>query len=219
MTTNQGAVAVEATVTQAAWQDGFGAVMGLVTGCFPRRETRQTMREMTEALLMGLQRVNCWTLAEALGHSGPHRLQHFLARAVWDHKAVREQLARWVVDHLADGQAVLVVDETGDEKSSTDAVGNTRTRITGQIAPAEKYANSAKAQALKVDQAQTAAARIAAALGALPLPPHRVQSATYVRDVPSVKSAGLFGSLRHRREAQLFANSVQRLACCRPTPA
>ncbi|MFE0420600.1 hypothetical protein [Streptomyces tendae] len=23
----------------------------------------------------------CWTLAEALGHSGPYRLRHFLARA------------------------------------------------------------------------------------------------------------------------------------------
>ncbi|MGW5481848.1 hypothetical protein [Streptomyces sp. NPDC004008] len=24
---------------------------------------------------------NCWTLAEALSHSGPHRQQHYLARA------------------------------------------------------------------------------------------------------------------------------------------
>ncbi|MFC4610441.1 transposase [Streptomyces maoxianensis] len=126
MTTNQDVVAVEATVAKAVWRDSFGAVMGLVAGCFPRRETRQTMREMTEAVLMGLERVNCWTLAEALGHSGPHRLQHFLARAVWDHEAVRGHLARRVVDHLADDQAVLVVDETGDEKSSTDAVGAAR---------------------------------------------------------------------------------------------
>ncbi len=39
--------------------------------------------------------------------------------------------------------------------------------------------------------------------GTLPLPPLRVQSATYVRDVPSVKSVGLFASLHHRRQAQL----------------
>jgi branched-subunit amino acid aminotransferase/4-amino-4-deoxychorismate lyase len=39
--------------------------------------------------------------------------------------------------------------------------------------------------------------------GALPLPPLRVQSTTYVRDVPSVKSVGLFASLHHRRQAQL----------------
>src|SRR5512135_3352332 len=53
-------------------------------------------------------RANCWTLAEALGHGGPHRLQHFLARAVWDHDGVRDRAARWVAYQLADDQAVLV---------------------------------------------------------------------------------------------------------------
>ncbi len=38
--------------------------------------------------------------------------------------------------------------------------------------------------------------------GPLPLPPLRVQSVTYTRDMPLVKSVGLFGSLRHRRNAQ-----------------
>jgi hypothetical protein len=33
--------------------------MRRVADCFPRRETRQTMREMTEAMLMDVQRVNC----------------------------------------------------------------------------------------------------------------------------------------------------------------
>ena len=117
---------MEATVAQQVWQDGFGEMAGLVAGCFPRRETRQTFREMTEAMLMGVARANCWTLAEALGHGGPHRLQHFLARTVWDHEAVRDRAARWVARQLADDQAVLVVDETGDEKSSTDAFGAAR---------------------------------------------------------------------------------------------
>ena len=117
---------MEVTVAQAVWRDGVGAFMGLVADCFPRRESRQTLRETVEAVLMGLERLNCWTLAEALGHSGPHRLQHFLSRAVWDHETVREQVASFAVGHLADGQAVLVVDETGDEKSSTDAVGAAR---------------------------------------------------------------------------------------------
>lgn len=89
MTKNQSAVAVEVTVARAVWRDAIGVFTELVAGCFPRRETRQTLREVTEAVLMGLERVNCWTLAEALGHRGPHRLQHFLSRAVWDHEAVR----------------------------------------------------------------------------------------------------------------------------------
>ncbi|GGZ14891.1 hypothetical protein GCM10010387_03920 [Streptomyces inusitatus] len=39
--------------------------------------------------------------------------------------------------------------------------------------------------------------------GVLPLPPLRVRSAVYVRDVPGVKSVGLFGGLYQRRQAQL----------------
>ncbi|MFK0194236.1 IS701 family transposase [Kitasatospora sp. NPDC090308] len=126
MTTNQNAAAVQATVTHEVWRDGSGEVMGLVAGCFPRRETRRTFAEMTEALLMGVERANCWTLAEAAGHPGPHRLQHFLARAVWDHDATRDRIARWTADQLAHQNAVLVMDETGEEKSSTDAVAAAR---------------------------------------------------------------------------------------------
>lgn len=59
--------------TRAVWREGVATFMGLVAGCFPRRETRHTLREGTEAVLMGLEPINCSTLAEALGHSGPHR--------------------------------------------------------------------------------------------------------------------------------------------------
>ena len=54
-----------------------------------------------------------------------HRLQHFLARAVWDHDAVGDRAVRWVAGQLSDDQAVLVVDETGNEKSSTAALSVT----------------------------------------------------------------------------------------------
>ena len=81
---------------------------------------------------MKVESANCWTLAEALGHSGPHRLQHFLSRAVWDHDQVRADVAAWTVGELADEQGLLIVDETGDEKSSTDAVGAAR-RYSGTL--------------------------------------------------------------------------------------
>lgn len=67
---------MQATVAQQVWRDGLGERAGLAARCFPRRETR--------AMLMGVAQANCWTLAEALGHGDPHRLQHFLARAVWN---------------------------------------------------------------------------------------------------------------------------------------
>jgi SRSO17 transposase len=97
--------------------------MGRLACSFPRRETRATFREMTEGLLMELEKVNCWSLAEAIGHTGPHRLQHLLSRAAWDERAVLDAAAAWAVAQLDDGDAVLIADETGDAKSSTDAVG------------------------------------------------------------------------------------------------
>ena len=73
---------------------------------------------MISGLLMELDDHNCWTIAEAAGHRGPHRLQHLLSRAVWDDQQVADIAAAWAVSYLDDGDAVLIVDETADEKSS-----------------------------------------------------------------------------------------------------
>jgi SRSO17 transposase len=81
---------------------------------------------MISGLLMELEDHNCWTIAEAAGHRGPHRLQHLLSRAAWDEQQVLDIAAGWAVSHLDDGDAVLIVDETADEKSSTGAAGAAR---------------------------------------------------------------------------------------------
>jgi SRSO17 transposase len=81
---------------------------------------------MVSGLLMELDDHNCWTIAEAVGHRGPHRLQHLLSRAVWDDQRALDIAAGWAVSHLDDGDAVLIVDETADEKSSTDAAAAAR---------------------------------------------------------------------------------------------
>jgi SRSO17 transposase len=72
---------------------------------------------MVRGLLMELEDHNCWTIAEAVGHRGPHRLQHLLSRAVWDDQQVLDIASGWAVSHLDDGESVLIVDETADEKS------------------------------------------------------------------------------------------------------
>lgn len=97
-----------------------------VAGCFPRRETRQTCTEMVDGLLMELEDQNCWTIGQAVGHQGPHKLQHFLSRAVWDEELVLDVAAGWAAARLDDGDGVLIIDETGDAKSSTDAAGAAR---------------------------------------------------------------------------------------------
>ena len=83
-----------------------------------RRETRQSCGQMLSGLLMELDDHNSWTIAEAAGHRGPHRLQLLLSCAVWDEQQVLDIAAAWVASHLDGGGGVLVVDETADEKSS-----------------------------------------------------------------------------------------------------
>ena len=79
---------------------------------------------------MELEDRNCWTLAEAAGHAGPHRLQHLLSRAVCDEQRMLDTAAGWAVGRLSAGHdgadAVLIVDETADEKSSDDCAGAAR---------------------------------------------------------------------------------------------
>jgi SRSO17 transposase len=81
---------------------------------------------MVSGLLMELEDHNCWTIAEAAGHRGPHRPQHLLSRAVWDDQQVLDIASAWAAGHLDDRDGVLIVDETADEKSSADAVGAAR---------------------------------------------------------------------------------------------
>jgi SRSO17 transposase len=50
-------------------------------------------------------------------------MQHLLARAVWDENAVRDDVRDYVVEHLGDPGAVLVIDETGDLNKGTTTVG------------------------------------------------------------------------------------------------
>jgi hypothetical protein len=50
-------------------------------------------------------------------------MQHLPGRAVWDHDGVRDDLRRYLVEHLGDPEAELVIDETGDLKKGASTVG------------------------------------------------------------------------------------------------
>src|SRR5260370_26330093 len=132
----QDATAAGATLSDDQPRVLLKDLFGQVAGCFGRRETRQAASQMVNGLLMELEDYNCWSIAEAAGHRGPHRLQHLLSRAAWDDQQVLDAAAAWAVAPLDDGGAVLVVDETADEKSATDTVGAARqhSRSTGGIA-------------------------------------------------------------------------------------
>ncbi|HUZ51258.1 MAG TPA: IS701 family transposase [Streptosporangiaceae bacterium] len=113
--------------------------MSRIAGRFTRVEPRRRARQLVLGLLSDLPRKNCWTIAEWAGERTPDGMQHLLGRAKWDADRVRDDVCDYVVDHLHDDQAVLVVDETGDVKKGTDTVGVQRqyTGTAGRIENAQ----------------------------------------------------------------------------------
>lgn len=97
--------------------------MGRIAGRFSRVEPRLRAGRLVLGLLSDLPRKNCWTIAEWAGEANPHGMQHLLCRASWDADAVRDNVREYVVEHLYDQEAVLVVDETGDVKKGVHTVG------------------------------------------------------------------------------------------------
>jgi SRSO17 transposase len=112
------------TITEAAsWSTGLDAVVERIGRRFYRREARERARRYLAGLLAPLERKNGWHLAEAAGDASPDSVQDFLARMRWDADAVRDDLRAYVVEHLGDPGAVLVLDETGFVKKGEHSVG------------------------------------------------------------------------------------------------
>ena len=105
------------------WRALFDELMGRIAGRFRRVEPRRRARAFVLGLIAGLPRKNCWTIAEHAGDATPHGMQHLLERASWDANEVRDDVRGYVTEHLADAQAVLVVDETGDVKKGIGTAG------------------------------------------------------------------------------------------------
>jgi SRSO17 transposase len=101
----------------------FDDLMGCVAGRFSRVEPRRRARAFVLGLLSDLPRKNCWSIAEHAGDGSPDGMQYLLARACWDVDAVCDDVRNYVVGHLGDPDAVLVVDETGDLKKGTATAG------------------------------------------------------------------------------------------------
>lgn len=69
------------------------------------------------------ERKNGWTLAEEAGHEGPDRIHRLLNRIEWDADEVLGDVRDYVVEHLGDRDAVLIVDDTGFLKKGLRSAG------------------------------------------------------------------------------------------------
>jgi SRSO17 transposase len=78
-----------------------------------RTEPRQRAMASRRGLLSPAERKNSWPLAEVSGDTTPSAFQHLLRRALWDPEAVRDELRRYIIQHLGDPEAVLGLDDTG----------------------------------------------------------------------------------------------------------
>jgi SRSO17 transposase len=122
-TSEYAAVTAAHRVDPDRWQSEFSAVLDRIAPRFARYEPLRHAGELMAGMFSGLDRKNCWTIAEHRGDATPDGLQHLLARASWDADAVRDDLREYVIDAFGDPGAILVVDETGDVKKGIATVG------------------------------------------------------------------------------------------------
>jgi SRSO17 transposase len=93
---------------------------------FRRAQVRKRAQRFLEGLLAPVERKNGWQMAEALGEHGPRGVQRLLGEADWDEEAVRDDLRRYVIDHLGEANGILVMDETGFIKKGKKSAGVAR---------------------------------------------------------------------------------------------
>jgi len=105
------------------WAQGLEEVMERIGARFGRVEPRRRAQAYLRGLLAPVERKNGWQLAEAAGDRTPDGVQDFLARAHWEAERVRDDLRAYVVAHLGDAPAVLVLDETGFLKKGDKSCG------------------------------------------------------------------------------------------------
>jgi SRSO17 transposase len=97
---------------------------GGLAGCFARVEPRRQARKYVTGLIGDLPRKNCWVLAEQAGDQTPDRMQRLLERAAWDAADAMAAVREFAVTHLGDpAGAVLVIDESGQEKAGEHTAG------------------------------------------------------------------------------------------------
>ena len=120
----------------SSWTEELEAVNERLSAHFTRSEAHQRACDYLLGLLSEAERKNGWQLAEVVGNATPYGIQHLLGRANWDADALRDDLRDYVIEHLAEEESVLIVDETGFIKKGDKSVGVKR-QYTGTVGKRE----------------------------------------------------------------------------------
>jgi SRSO17 transposase len=115
---------IEATL--ALWASSLRDVKGRIRPLFTQDRVAASAGLFLDGLVGDERRKTGWMRAEAAGDPGPWRQQAILGRGRWDADALRDIVRDYVVEHLADEHAVLVLDETGFLKQGKASCGVSR---------------------------------------------------------------------------------------------
>lgn len=112
---------IEATLE--LWASSMRDVKGRMQPLFTQDRVAASAGLFLDGLLGEERRKTGWMRAEAAGDPGPWRQQAILGRGRWDADALRDVVRDYVVEHLTDDDAVLVLDETGFLKQGHASCG------------------------------------------------------------------------------------------------
>src|ERR1700739_2564794 len=132
-----GGASVEDTLT--LWASSLRDAKQRIRPLFTQRRVAASAGEFLDGLLGSEPRKTGWMRAgaagatapggmraEAPGDRGPWRQQAILGRGRWDADALRDVVREYALETLSDGDAVLVIDETGFLKQGKASCGVAR---------------------------------------------------------------------------------------------
>ena len=112
--------------TLELWASALRDVKLRMRGLFAQERAAVNAGLFLDGILSDERRKTGWMRAGAAGDPGPWRQQALLGRDRWEADALRDMVSEYVVEHLADADAVLVVDETGFLKQGKASCGVAR---------------------------------------------------------------------------------------------
>jgi SRSO17 transposase len=112
--------------TLELWASSLREVKEQIQPLFAQKRAAMNAGLFLDGLLGDERRKTGWMRAEAAGDPGPWRQQALLGRDRWDADGLRDIVRDYVVEHLADDDAVLVIDETGFLKQGKASCGVAR---------------------------------------------------------------------------------------------
>src|SRR5262245_29994174 len=119
-----GGASVEETLT--LWASSLRDIKQRIRPLFTQERVAGSAGQFLDGLFGNEPRKTGWMRAEAAGDRGPWRQQAILGRGQWDADGLRDIVCDYVLETLADADAILVLDETGFLKHGKASCGVAR---------------------------------------------------------------------------------------------